>query len=78
MAARLLEHLGAPGSKIFSAISLPGSRHLHIACRLLGPEVDSASNRNEYEEYFLGVKTAINIENKKLNKLDHLNILGKQ
>jgi len=21
-----------------------------------GPEVDSASNRNEYQEYFLGVK----------------------
>ena len=23
-----------------------------------GPEVDSASNRNEYQEYFLGVKAA--------------------
>jgi len=23
-----------------------------------GPAVDSASNRNEYQEYFLGVKTA--------------------
>jgi len=23
-----------------------------------GPEVDSASNRNEYQEYFLGVKVA--------------------
>jgi len=23
-----------------------------------GPGVDSASNRNEYQEYFLGVKTA--------------------
>jgi len=23
-----------------------------------GPEVDSASNRNEYHEYFLGVKAA--------------------
>jgi hypothetical protein len=23
-----------------------------------GPGVDSASNRNEYREYFLGVKTA--------------------
>ena len=23
-----------------------------------GPEVDSASNRNEYQEYFLGIKTA--------------------
>jgi len=23
-----------------------------------GPGVDSASNRNEYEEYFLGVKAA--------------------
>ena len=23
-----------------------------------GPGVDSASNRNEYEEYFLGVKVA--------------------
>ena len=23
-----------------------------------GPEVDSASNRNEYKEYFLGVKVA--------------------
>jgi len=23
-----------------------------------GPEVDSASNRNEYKEYFLGVKAA--------------------
>jgi hypothetical protein len=24
----------------------------------LWPEVDSASNRNEYQEYFLGVKAA--------------------
>jgi hypothetical protein len=24
----------------------------------LGPEVDSASNRNEYQEHFLGVKAA--------------------
>ena len=23
-----------------------------------GPEVDSASNRNEYQEHFLGIKTA--------------------
>ena len=23
-----------------------------------GPEIDSASNRNEYQEYFLGVKAA--------------------
>ena len=23
-----------------------------------GPEVDSASNRNEYQDYFLGVKAA--------------------
>ena len=23
-----------------------------------GPEVDSSSNRNEYQEYFLGVKAA--------------------
>jgi len=23
-----------------------------------GPEVDSASNRNDYQEYFLGVKAA--------------------
>jgi hypothetical protein len=29
------------------------------SCRLhYGPGVDSASNRNEYQEYFLGVKTA--------------------
>ena len=26
--------------------------------RILGPGVDSASNRNEYQEYFLGVKAA--------------------
>jgi hypothetical protein len=24
-----------------------------------GPGIDSASNRNEYQEYFLGVKTAV-------------------
>jgi len=26
--------------------------------RTMGPGVDSASNRNEYQEYFLGVKAA--------------------
>jgi hypothetical protein len=27
-------------------------------CHWTGPGVDSASNRNEYQEYFLGVKAA--------------------
>ena len=31
--------------------------NLHAALRY-DPEVDSASNRNEYQEYFLGVKVA--------------------
>jgi hypothetical protein len=28
------------------------------AITIISPEVDSASNRNEYQEYFLGVKAA--------------------
>ena len=33
--------------------------HWHKSFRLLyGPGVDSASNRNEYQKYFLGVKAA--------------------
>ena len=28
--------------------------YLSIKCNLYGPGVDSASNRNEYQEYFLG------------------------
>jgi hypothetical protein len=36
-----------------------GFFHGHKSFRsLYGPEVDSASNRNEYQEYFLGVKAA--------------------
>ena len=27
-----------------------------------GPGVDSASNRNEYQEYFLGVKAAVDLQ----------------
>jgi len=38
-----------------------GSCHWNFSLTLsfrshYGPEVDSASNRNEYQEYFLGVK----------------------
>jgi len=29
-----------------------------ILLAVLGPGVDSASNRNEYQEYFLGVRVA--------------------
>jgi hypothetical protein len=36
-----------------SNFSLTQSFRLHY-----GPGVDSASNRNEYQEYFLGVKAA--------------------
>jgi hypothetical protein len=33
--------------------------HWNFSFRLhYGPEVDSASNRNEYQEYFLGAKAA--------------------
>ena len=56
MAARLLEHLWAPSSKILSAISLPGLSHLHVACMVLGPGVDSASNRNGVPGVFPGGK----------------------
>ena len=45
------------------AVSIPdgviGIFHLHHSFRpSYGPWVDSASNRNEYQEYFLGVKAA--------------------
>jgi hypothetical protein len=28
------------------------------SCGVYGPGIDSASNRNEYQEYFLGIKAA--------------------
>jgi len=43
-------------------VSIPdcviGIFHWHPSDPTMGPGVDSASNRNEYQEYFLGVKTA--------------------
>jgi hypothetical protein len=31
---------------------------IYIYIYIYGPEFDTASNRNEYQEYFLGVKAA--------------------
>jgi hypothetical protein len=39
-------------------LSLSLSLSLYIYIYIYGPGVDSASNRNEYQEYFLGVKAA--------------------
>jgi len=39
--------------KYFTDVDTLGSFRLHY-----GPGVDSASNRNEFQEYFLGVKAA--------------------
>jgi len=39
-----------------AAVSIPGHKIIPIA--LYGPGVDSASNKNEYQEYFVGVKAA--------------------
>ena len=42
-----------PGGRGFDFFSLTQFFRPHY-----GPGVDSASNRNEYQEYFLGVKAA--------------------
>jgi len=45
---------------IFHKNLKPHTLHVQGKCFWLhcGPEVDSLSNRNEYQEYFLGVKAA--------------------
>jgi len=44
-----------------SAVKIASDVAIFTICTLClhyGPGVDSASNRNEYQEYFLGVKAA--------------------
>ena len=51
----------AANRKIAGSIpdGVTGTFYWHkILCSHYGPGVDSASNRNEYQEHFLGVKTA--------------------
>ena len=46
------------GENISFDASLVLYTYIYIYIYNYGPGVDSASNRNEYQEYFLGVKTA--------------------
>ena len=46
------------GKKKFQLVSLEFFIHIKSFRSHYGPRADSASNRNEYQEYFLGVKAA--------------------
>jgi hypothetical protein len=50
--------VGAHGGAVFEALHRIDSRwcHLEFFIDIIDPGVDSASNSNEYQEYFLEVK----------------------
>jgi len=58
--AQLVEALRyKPEGRGFDSLWCSWNFSLTLSFRLhYGPGVDSASNRNEYQEYFLGVKAA--------------------